>query len=181
MRIEQAYVCGEEVRQRADGSFERRYATMAELAKRFRVDVALIGRRAKRYDWYRRREEFRTQAGKEPSRIVAKARAYDIADELRIVNKVLEKCERAVDEDRMRVDQVADLDRLLRLRRFLSGEIESRTASVAVGMTLDQLREMFIAATPADSGQNTRALNDVAEPQAVDSDTTALTDDEPTK
>src|SRR5437762_13683540 len=57
--IEKAYVFGDVVRVRDDGSEERRFPTIRTIAQRFGISRSLVGEKALRNDWVSRRSYFR--------------------------------------------------------------------------------------------------------------------------
>jgi len=57
--IEKAYVFGEVVRVRSDGSEERTFPTIRAIAQRFGISRSVVGAKALRDDWVSRRFYFR--------------------------------------------------------------------------------------------------------------------------
>jgi hypothetical protein len=137
--IERAYVTGEIVHKLPDGSFERRYPSIRELAAKFGVAKSLVGYHSRRHNWPAQRLAFRDRVRTEMQQSEAKARALSIDDAMRILDAYLTKFRRAVEDDRVRVDSIADFNTALRLKQFLLGGADSRQ-EVAGGLTLEVLQ-----------------------------------------
>jgi transposase-like protein len=137
--IEKAYVCGEIVRQLDDGSFERNYPSIRELAKKFGVHRSLVGYHSRRHNWPSRRQDFRTQLRTEIQQIRAKARALSTEDVVGILDAYLEKFRAAVDEGHVRVDSIADFNTAVRLKEFLLGGADSRQ-EIQGALTLEEMQ-----------------------------------------
>lgn len=137
--IEKAYVCGEIVRQLDDGSFERNYPSIRELAKKFGVHRSLVGYHSRRHNWPSRRQDFRTQLRTEIQQIRAKARALSTEDAVGILDAYLEKFRAAVDEGHVRVDSIADFNTAMRLKEFLLGGADSRQ-EIQGALTLEEMQ-----------------------------------------
>jgi len=59
--IARLYVFGEVVRVRSDGSEDRSFPSIRAIADRFGLARSVVGNRALREGWVRRRERFRTE------------------------------------------------------------------------------------------------------------------------
>lgn len=137
--IEKAYVCGEIVRQLEDGSFERSYPSIRDLAKKYGVHRSLIGYHSRRHNWPARRQNFRTQLRTEIQQIRAKARALSTEDAVGILDAYLEKFRAAVESGHVRVDSIADFNTAVRLKEFLLGGADSRQ-EIQGALTLEEMQ-----------------------------------------
>lgn len=137
--IEKAYVCGEVVRQLEDGSFERRYPSIRELAQKFGVHRSLVGYHSRRYNWPKQRKEYQEQLKAEMRRVRAKARALSTEDGLAILDAYLERFREAVESGHVRVDSIADFNTAMRLREFLLGGADSRQ-EIQGALTLEEMQ-----------------------------------------
>lgn len=137
--IEKAYVCGEIVRQLDDGSFERSYPSIRDLAKKYGVHRSLIGYHSRRHNWPARRQDFRTQLRTEIQQIRAKARALSTEDAVGILDAYLEKFRAAVESGHVRVDSIADFNTAVRLKEFLLGGADSRQ-EIQGALTLEEMQ-----------------------------------------
>ena len=138
--IERLYIQGEQIRQRDDGSFERTFPSTRELAEKYGVSKSLIGYRAERFEWSRRRAEFQGQVQKETDASCAKARAAEITDAVAVLDAYIERFRAALDDGRIRVDSVQDLNVAVRLKHFLLGGADSRK-EVNVLVSLEVMQE----------------------------------------
>ncbi len=138
--IERLYIQGEQIRQRDDGSFERIFPSLRELGEKYGVSKSLIGYRAERYDWSRRRAEFQGQVQKETEAVCAKARAVEITDAVGVLDDYIERFRTALKDGRIRTDSVQDLNVAVRLKHFLLGGADSRK-EVNVLVSLEVMQE----------------------------------------
>lgn len=137
--IEKEYITGEVVRQLDDGSFERKFPSIRDLADKFGVHRSLIGYHSRRHNWPTRRQEFRLQLQTEIQQLRAKARALSTQDGLAILDAYLEKFRAAVEDGHVRVDSITDFNTAMRLREFLQGGADSRS-EVHGAITLDEMQ-----------------------------------------
>jgi hypothetical protein len=156
--IEKEYICGEIMRQLEDGSFERHYPSIRDLAEKFSVQRTLVGYHSRRHNWPARREEFRNELRTEIQQMRAKARALTIEEAMGILDAYLEKFRAAVESGHVRVDSITDFNTAMRLRQFLGGEADSRQ-EIQGGLTLEaiqarhaKVRQQLDEMTPALSG-----------------------------
>lgn len=138
--IEKAYVCGEVVRQLEDGTFERSYPSIRELAQKFGVHRSLVGYHSRRHNWPKQRREYQDQVKVELRRVQAKARALSTEDGLAILDAYLEKFREAVETGHVRVDSIADFNTAMRLREFLLGGADSRQ-EIQGSLTLQEMQD----------------------------------------
>jgi hypothetical protein len=125
--IEKAYVTGEVVRQLPDGSFERRYPSIRDLAARFGVSRSLVGYHSRRHNWPEQRVRFRDRVRTEIQQIAARARAVSTEDAVGILDAYLERFRQAVESGHVRTDAIADFNTAVRLKEFLLGGADSRS------------------------------------------------------
>ena len=138
--IERAYVCGETIRQREDGSFERVYPSIRDLAEKFGVNRSLIGYHCHRHNWPEQRRAFRDKVRIESREAEAKARARPIEDALGILDRYLGRFREAVESGHVRVDAISDFNTAVRLKEFLRGGADSRQEIQGV-VTLEQMQQ----------------------------------------
>jgi hypothetical protein len=160
--VDKLLVFGESVKDEATGREMRSFPSYAELAERYGVSRARIGQYASRAQCVRRREEAQQREqvryDEKVSMKRAEARALVTEDVVRIIDDYIEGFRKAVEEQRVRFDSPADLDRLVRLKELMLGNADSRQ-EVQGGLTLDsiqqrhqQLRRQVEALTPEVSG-----------------------------
>lgn len=156
--IEKAYITGEIVRQLDDGSFERTYPSIRDLAEKFGVQRSLIGYHSRRHNWPARRIDFQNELRTEIHQIRAKARALSLDEAMGILDAYLEKFRAAVEDGHVRVDSIGDFNTALRLKQFLLGGADSRQ-EVQGGITLeaiqarhDRIRAQLATLTPELAG-----------------------------
>jgi hypothetical protein len=137
--IEKAYVSGEIVRQLDDGSFERSYPSIRELAQKFGVHRSLVGYHSRRHNWPKQRRDYQDQLKVEMRRAQAKARALSTEDGLAILDAYLGKFREAVESGHVRVDSIADFNTAMRLREFLLGGADSRQ-EIQGALTLEEMQ-----------------------------------------
>ncbi len=136
------------------------------MAAKFGVAKSLVGYHSRRHNWPAQRLAFRDRVRTEIQQSEAKARALSSDDAMGILDAYLERFRRAVEDDRVRVDSIADFNTALRLKQFLLGGADSRQ-EVAGGLTLDVLQARHarlraqvegltpeLAGTPGDDGAN---------------------------
>lgn len=128
--VDRLLVFGEKVVDEAGGHEDVRYPSFREVAQRFGVSKSLIGQYADKHNCMNRREENRAreqiQFEQELVKKRAKSRALSTDDELRIIDDYLRGFEQAVKEDRVRYDNPADFNTMVRLKEFKQGRADSR-------------------------------------------------------
>lgn len=138
--IERGYVCGEVVRQLPDGSFERSYPSIRDLAAKFGVSRSLVGYHSRRHNWPEQRLAFRDKVRTEIHQNEARTRALEASDALAVLDAYLAKFREAVESGRVRVDTISDFNVAVRLKQFLEGGADSRQ-EVRGGITLEEIQE----------------------------------------
>lgn len=150
--IERAYVYGDEVT-KADfeGSgqtiTDRHFPTVRELAARFNMSKSNVQYRVKRYGWQAKRDQYRKTFEQELTLAIAKARALSTADAVAILDSYIRQFADSIVEGRVRADAIADLNTAMRLKAFMQGEADSRSA-VAHTVSLDALQAAHRNARP---------------------------------
>ncbi len=142
--IENAYVWGTTVKKREDGSYVREYPTFKSLAEKFKVAPSLVHYYAKRGKWLDRRLSVIKQTKEEFDQALAKSAARETVDALEVIELWLRKFRDNLNADKVRADNVNDLDKVLRLRAFLEGKGDSRVEH-KVTVTLEALQERHAA------------------------------------
>lgn len=106
------------------------YPSYRELAKRFGISHSLVAAYSSRHNCLRRREAASEKIRKVTDEKVIARRGTALAEAkeriLAIIDRFLEEFGKALDEGRVRVDSVADLNIMVRLREFLQGGPDSR-------------------------------------------------------
>ncbi len=172
--IEREYVFGERVVEKHDGSFERRFPSIGELAKKYGIVRSLVGYHSKRQNWAKQRRDYQNELTLEIRRAAATARGFSTQDGLGILDRYLEKFREAVESGHVRVDSITDFNTAMRLREFLQGGAESRQ-EIQGALTLEEmqarhrrLREAVAALDANLAGVVVREEPDAAEPVEVD-------------
>lgn len=106
------------------------YPSHRELAKRFGISHSLVAAYSSRHNCLRRREAASEKIRKVTDEKVIARRGTALAEAkeriLAIIDRFLEEFGKALEEGRVRVDSVADLNIMVRLREFLQGGPDSR-------------------------------------------------------
>lgn len=177
--LEDAYVWGEDVRQKADGSFERSYPRLKDLADRAGVSTSRVHQIAKKKGWISRREKVAQLTREEYEKLKqsdqerAKARARRTTDALAVLEEWIAKFAEGLDAGTIKPASMSDLNIALRLRAFLKGEAESRSEQKIVH-SLEELasRHLRIRSRAAlTDGELGGVLPPGAGEQATDGDT----------
>ena len=137
------------------------YPTYRELGERYGVSHSVIADYAKTRNIQRRRKEAQARVlAKAEQKMVelrATAIAYSKDDELRIIDGYLAGFERAITEGRVRFDNPADFNTMVRLKEFVQGNADSRQeihASLSLETLQSRHRQMIRAVdvTPEERG-----------------------------
>jgi hypothetical protein len=143
-QVDQLLVHGELV-ELEDGSETVVFPTYREIADRFGVSTSVIADYAKRHNVKQRRKGARETVEHRVEEKLLEIRANAIAitrdDQLRIVDRYILKFARAIEEDRVRLDSMSDLNIAMRLKEFLLGNAESRSETHTFVLKLDELQE----------------------------------------
>lgn len=125
------------------------YPSYRELAKRFGISHSLVAAYSSRHDCLRRREAAAVKIRKLTDDKVIARRGTTLAEAkeriLAIIDRYLEEFGKALEEGRVRVDSVADLNIMVRLREFLQGGPDSRQ-EVRGMPSLDELTRRYAEA-----------------------------------
>jgi hypothetical protein len=128
--VDRLLVLGEKVTDEASGREEIRYPSFRDVATRYGVSKSLVGKYAAKHNCMKRREENRAreqmQFEQEVVKIRAKARALSTDDEIRIIDDYLRGFEKALAENKVRYDNPADFNTMVRLKEFKLGHADSR-------------------------------------------------------
>ena len=138
------------------------FPTYRELADRYNVSHSVIAEYAKTRNIQRRRKEThaRVQAKVEQKLIEHRANAIALTkdDELRIIDSYLMGFEKALSEERVRFDNPADFNTMVRLKEFVLGNADSRQ-EIHATLSLESLQSKHkhmmrtVDATPAECGE----------------------------
>lgn len=141
--VDRLLVFGEAAKDAATGREAVKFPSLAELADRYGVSRNRMWQYASKARCFARREEARlkTQETYERKVIekVASSRALATADVAGIVDSYISGFRQALDEGKVRVDSPADLDRLVRLKELLAGNVDSR-GEVRGQLTLEAIQ-----------------------------------------
>jgi hypothetical protein len=142
------------------------YPSYRELAERYGVSNSVIADYAKTHNVQRRRREgqARIQAKAENKLVELRASAIALSkdDELRIIDGYLSGFEKALGEGRVRFDNPADFNTMVRLKEFVMGNADSRQ-EIHAALSLESLQARHrqvmrvTEASPAERGEVERA------------------------
>jgi hypothetical protein len=128
------------------------FPSYRELAERYGVSSSVISDYAQSRNVQRRRKEAQARIqAKVEQKVVelrAKAIAYTKEDELRVIDSYLAGFEKAIAEQRVRFDNPADFNTMVRLKEFVMGNADSRQeihASLSLEVLQTRHREMMRA------------------------------------
>ena len=120
------------------------YPSYRELAERYGVSNSVIAEYAKSHNVQRRRKEAqaRIQVKAEQKLVEMRAKAIAVSkdDELRIIDTYLIGFETALAENRVRFDNAADFNTMVRLKEFVLGNADSRQ-EIHAALSLETLQE----------------------------------------
>lgn len=129
-QVEHLFVFGEPY-QGKDGGTYVRYPSMKELGRRFSCDESSVRTRANKRQWAERRENVRTRV---EEAVTEAAIATQVDNRMAALEQAQSACDLligqflgAVHEGLIKVDTTADFDRIVRLRRLISGKADSRS------------------------------------------------------
>ena len=121
-----------------------RYPSHAELANRFSVSRTLISRFSREKNCVRRRKEAQVRARQQADRHMVELRAKSIVisqdETVSIIDEYLEQFLEAVKEGRVRADNPADFNTMVRLKEFVMGGPDSRS-EVHAKLSLETIQE----------------------------------------
>jgi hypothetical protein len=154
-----------------------RYPSYRELGRRYGVAHALIARYSSEHNCLARRKQFQADVRQRADEKLAELRANIIslteADIQRTIDLFLAQFEQALQEGRVRCDNPADYNLMVRLRAFVMGEAESRKEVIEGMPTLVEIQARYEASrhrwensTPAMRGE-VPLVEQVSPPQSV--------------
>lgn len=178
--VDRVLVQGEVV-QLKDGTQTVTFPTYRELADRYGVAMSNIAEYARRHNVLQRRKALQDRVSdRVEEKLVelrAKAAAMTKDDVVRIVDSYILKFAKAIEEDKVRLDTIADLNVAIRAREFLMGNAESRSEVHSFVLKLDELQERHREAvrrvevtTAAERGEVARRLPERGEGMLADVD-----------
>jgi len=119
------------------------YPSYRDLGRRYGVSHSLIADYAKKHNCMRRREVTQARIEEKTDQKLIEMRAQSLAmskdDELRIIDTYLAGFEKALSEGRVRFDNPADFNTMVRLKEFVQGGADSRQEVHAV-LSLEELQ-----------------------------------------
>ncbi len=129
----------------ADGkSGTVRYPSYRELADRYGVAPSLVAKYSKEHNCLVRRKQSKKRAQELADEKLAELRAEDLAvsrdDAVRIIDRFVLQFDEALKEGRVRCDNPADLNTMLRLKALLLGDADSRQETLG-GLTLEDVQQ----------------------------------------
>jgi hypothetical protein len=148
--IDVLLVLGERVTDPATGRIVQNYPSTRALSERYGVAKSNIAEYSKKNRCMERRQEAAASREANMAQAVRKLRdrrdkrsmRLGIEEELDIVDSYLLAFAEALDSGKVDATNPGDLNLMMRLKRFLQGEVESRTAIHTV-VSLDSLRERY--------------------------------------
>ncbi len=138
------------------------FPSYREIAERYGVSNSVISDYAKSRNVQRRRKEAQLRVQAKVEQKVVELRATAIAfskeDELRIIDSYLAGFEKAIAEERVRFDNPADFNTMVRLKEFVMGNADSRqeiNASLSLEVLQTRHRQMMrtVDVSPAERGE----------------------------
>ncbi len=143
-KVDQLLVHGEVIVEQDGKPGQIVYPSYRELARRFDISPSAVGWYAKKHDCLRRRIEAEKQRGIKVDENMIELRAqqltYGREDMVRTIDKYLLQFESALDAGRVRVDDPADYNTMLRLRDHILGA-EAERREIFPGVTLEDLQQ----------------------------------------
>jgi hypothetical protein len=121
----------------------REYPSLRQIAQRTGVVLSSLHDRSKRLDWLGQRARYNDTFGEELHQAAAKRDASKAIDAVAVIDLFLEKVLEALKSGKFRVDSMADVDKAIRLRAFLLGDVESRKETRTADVTLERLQQVF--------------------------------------
>ena len=120
------------------------YPSYRELAERYGVSNSVIAEYAKSHNVQRRRKEAQTRIQVKAEQKLVEMRAKAIAvskdDELRIIDTYLLGFAEALQDKRVRFDNAADFNTMVRLKEFVLGNADSRQ-EIHAALSLETLQD----------------------------------------
>jgi len=120
------------------------YPSYRELAERYGVSNSVIAEYAKSHNVQRRRKEAQTRIQVKAEQKLVEMRAKAIAvskdDELRIIDAYLLGFAEALQDKRVRFDNAADFNTMVRLKEFVLGNADSRQ-EIHAALSLETLQD----------------------------------------
>jgi len=185
-----------EVVQTADGGTTVIYPSYRDLGHRYGVAHSLIAQFSRKHDCQRRRREAKARVDAKTEQKIVELRATAFAlskdDALRMIDTYLLGFEKALTEERVRFDNPADFNTMLRLKEFVMGGADSRQ-EIHAALSLEDIqarhqrmmrsaqqawaeeRGEIITVLPVDvSGLSNLALSDSAPPPLTEDATGEL-------
>ena len=142
--VDRLLVFGESVTCKDGESQTIIYPSYSELARRYEVSSSLIAKYSKEHSCLRRREQNKARIEAQVDQKLVELRSTAIAlskdDELRIIDSYLLQFEKALAEERVRIDSPGDFNTMLRLKNFILGGADSRQ-EVHATLTLQSMQE----------------------------------------
>ena len=128
----------------AQGGQSLVYPSLRQLARRFGVSPTRVWQYAAQAKCYERRKEAKASELIRYDRIVserrAEARALGTADVVQVVDAYIAGFEKSLEEGKVRFDNPADLDRMVRLKELMLGNADGRQ-EIQGGLTLEAIQE----------------------------------------
>jgi len=141
--VDRLLVHGEPVHDDDGALIRTHYPTYSELAERFGCAVSLIGRFAKQNDVVRRREAAARKVRAQVETKIIERRVDETVmsreDAIALIDEYLAKFREALADGRVRTDNPADVNTMLRLKEFLLGGADSRQ-EVHQSLTLEAVQ-----------------------------------------
>lgn len=157
--MERLLIYGETVHDPTIGKTAVVYPSLRQLADRFGVSQTTVWKLSKRRNCLKRREEVTVRKAKRVEKRVVEmqteARALAIHDELRLVDDTLVAAWEDIKKGSLKIQNIADLNVAIRLKKFLQGEVESRVAvEHGVGLEAIQARHKELMERAEVVGEN---------------------------
>jgi acylphosphatase len=115
------------------------YPTMADIAARIGTTKQNVSKFALRHNWADSRENFIAKVEEKLDEVTADSRARLIAEPLEIVDRFINGFFRNLQIGKVRIDAAADLDKMVRLRAFLTEREREKSEQKQV-VTLEEMQ-----------------------------------------
>lgn len=124
------------------------YPSFAEIASRIGCTKQNVQKYAERHNWAEARRNFVNLVDEKLDQVTAESRARLVAEPLAIVDSYINRFFAALGEGKVRVDAAADLDKMVRLRAFLTErEREKSEQKQVISLEDMQLKHRAMRAT----------------------------------
>ncbi len=157
---ESYYVQGMIIEEKGRGKsrIERRHPSFADVARKFKCSKAAVHYQAKKRSWRNKREQYNKFEAEAIQKKVAEARAISFSEGEAMIDRWIARFSDHLEKGDVRTDSIQDLDKAMRTKAFLRGQVESRI----------EVRETLSLSTLQDSHKETRARAEKDEEESAE-------------